>query len=164
MTCLFFLDKSKKGSEFKLGQGCFMKALKKIGFAVFAICMAFTAMSCKDDDDDSPAVVTEWIEAAEDDDPTRKIVCYEDKSFAVSVSEHTFVVGTYEGDTTKSDVTIKINVTKVAEGMLDNDSTSFKLVTFETTGTGTISKDGKTMDVIIKIDDKDCPFGTFTKK
>ena len=82
-----------------------MKALKKIGFAVFAICMAFTAMSCKDDDD-SPSVVTEWI-------------------------------STYEGDTTKSDVTIKINVTKVVESMLGNDST--KLVTYETTGTGTIS-------------------------
>ncbi len=137
-----------------------MKALKKIGFALFAICMAFTAMSCKDDDDDSPAVVTEWI-AAEDDTPTR-IVCYEDNSFAVSASEYTLVVGTYEGDTTKSDATIKINVTKVAEGMLGKDST--KLVTYETTGTGTISEDGKTMVVIIKINDTDSPFGTFTKK
>lgn len=138
-----------------------MKALKKIGFAVFAICMAFTAMSCKDDDDDSPSVVTEWISTYEGEE-SRKITCYDDNSFTCTYSGTTIVVGTYEGDTTKSDVTIKINVTKVAESMLGKDST--KLVTYQTTGTGTISEDGKTMVVIIKIDDYDCPFGTFTKK
>ena len=140
----------------------FYESIKKNRFCSFCNLYAFIAMSCKDDDDDSPSVVTEWIAAAEDDDSTLKIVCYEDNSFAVSASEHTFVVGTYEGDTTKSDVTIKINVTKVAESMLGKDST--KLVTYQTTGTGTISEDGKTMVVIIKIDDYDCPFGTFTKK
>lgn len=137
-----------------------MKALKKIGFAVFAICMAFTAMSCKDDDD-SPSVVTEWISTYEGEE-SRKITCYDDNSFTCTYSGTTIVVGTYEGDTTKSDVTIKINVTKVVESMLGNDST--KLVTYETTGTGTISEDGRTMDVIIKINDVDCPYGTFTKK
>lgn len=153
--CLL-LDKSNKGSEFNLGQWYFMKTLKKIGFAVFAICMAFAAVSCKDDDDDSPAVVTEWVS-----EENGTITCYDDKTFSVKLEGFVAATGTYSGDTTKSDVEIGIKVEKIMEGMLDNDSESTKLVSFEKIGTGKISKDGKTMKVIMT--DLDY-MGTYTKK
>lgn len=153
--CLL-LDKSNKGSEFNLGQGYFMKTLKKIGFAVFAICMAFATMSCKDDDDDSPAVVTEWVS-----EENGTITCYDDNTFSVKLEGFVAATGTYFGDTTKSDVEIEIKVEKIMEGMLDNDSESTKLVSFEKIGTGKISKDGKTMKVIMT--DLDY-MGTYTKK
>lgn len=151
--CLL-LDKSNKGSEFNLGQGYFMKTLKKIGFAVFAICMAFAAVSCKDDDDDSPAVVTEWVS-----EENGTITCYDDKTFSVKLEGVVAVTGTYSGDTTKSDVEIVIKVEKIMESML-SDSESTKLVSFEKIGTGKISKDGKTMKVTMP----DLGGGTFTKK
>lgn len=153
--CLL-LDKSNKGSEFNLGQGYFMKTLKKIGFAVFAICMAFATMSCNDDDNDSPAVVTEWVS-----EENGTITCYDDKTFSVKLEGFVAATGTYSGDTTKSDVEIGIKVEKIMEGMLDNDSESTKLVSFEKIGTGKISKDGKTMKVIMT--DLDY-MGTYTKK
>ena len=131
-----------------------MKTLKKIGFAVFAICMAFAAVSCKDDDDDSPAVVTEWV--SEDE----TITCYDDNTFSVKLEGSVAVTGTYSGDTTKSDVEIVIKVEKIMEAMLDDKSESTKLVSFEKIGTGKISKDGKTMKVTMP----DLGGGTFTKK
>lgn len=133
-----------------------MKTLKKIGFAVFAICMAFATMSCKDDDDDSPAVVTEWVS-----EENETITCYDDNTFSVKLEGFVAATGTYSGDTTKSDVEIGIKVEKIMEGMLDNDSESTKLVSFEKIGTGKISKDGKTMKVIMT--DLDY-MGTYTKK
>lgn len=133
-----------------------MKTLKKIGFAVFAICMAFATMSCKDDDDDSPAVVTEWVS-----EENETITCYDDNTFSVKLEGVVAATGTYSGDTTKSDVEIEIKVEKIMEGMLDNDSESTKLVSFEKIGTGKISKDGKTMKVIMT--DLDY-MGTYTKK
>lgn len=152
--CLL-LDKSNKGSEFNLGQGYFMKTLKKIGFAVFAICMAFAAVSCKDDDDDSPAVVTEWVS-----EENETITCYDDNTFSVKLEGSVAVIGTYSGDTTKSDVEIVIKVEKIMEAILDDKSESTKLVSFEKIGTGKISKDGKTMKVTMP----DLGGGTFTKK
>lgn len=131
-----------------------MKTLKKIGFAVFAICMAFATMSCKDDDDDSPAVVTEWVS-----EENETITCYDDKTFSVKLEGVVAVTGTYSGDTTKSDVEIVIKVEKIMESML-SDSESTKLVSFEKIGTGKISKDGKTMKVTMP----DLGGGTFTKK
>ena len=131
-----------------------MKTLKKIGFAVFAICMAFATMSCKDDDDDSPAVVTEWVS-----EENGTITCYDDKTFSVKLEGVVAVTGTYSGDTTKSDVEIVIKVEKIMESML-SDSESTKLVSFEKIGTGKISKDGKTMKVTMP----DLGGGTFTKK
>lgn len=131
-----------------------MKTLKKIGFAVFAICMAFATMSCKDDDDDSPAVVTEWVS---EEDGT--ITCYDDNTFSVKLEGVVAVTGTYSGDTTKSDVEIVIKVEKIMECMM-SDSESTKLVSFEKIGTGKISKDGKTMKVTMP----DLGVGTFTKK
>ena len=151
--CLL-LDKSNKGSEFNLGQGYFMKTLKKIGFAVFAICMAFAAVSCKDDDDDSPAVVTEWVS----EDVT--ITCYDDNTFSVKLDGLVAMTGTYSGDTTKSDVEIGIKVEKIMEAMLGSDPESTKWVSFEKIGTGKISKDGKTMKVTIP----DLGEEIFTKK
>lgn len=152
--CLL-LDKSNKGSEFNLGQGYFMKTLKKIGFAVFAICMAFAAVSCKDDDDDSPAVVTEWV--SEDE----TITYYDDNTFSVKLDGLVAMTGTYSGDTTKSNVVIEIKVEKIIEAMLDDESESTKLVSFESLGTGKISKDGKTMGVTIT---GFGVLGTYTKK
>lgn len=131
-----------------------MKTLKKIGFAVFAICMTFAAVSCKDDDDDSPAVVTEWV--SEDE----TITCYDDKTFSVKLEGSVAVTGTYSGDTTKSDVEIVIKVEKIMEAMLGSDPESTKWVSFEKIGTGKISKDGKTMKVTIP----DLGGGTYTKK
>lgn len=131
-----------------------MKTLKKIGFAVFAICMAFAAVSCKDDDDDSPAVVTEWVS-----EENGTITCYDDKTFSVKLEGVVAVTGTYSGDTTKSDVEIVIKVEKIMESMM-SDSESTKLVSFEKIGTGKISKDGKTMKVTMP----DLGGGTFTKK
>lgn len=131
-----------------------MKTLKKIGFAVFAICMAFATMSCKDDDDDSPAVVTEWVS-----EENGTITCYDDKTFSVKLEGVVAATGTYSGDTTKSDVEIGIKVEKIMESML-SDSESTKLVSFEKIGTGKISKDGKTMKVTMP----DLGGGTFTKK
>lgn len=153
--CLL-LDKSNKGSEFNLGQGYFMKALKKIGFAVFAICMAFAAVSCKDDDDDSPAVVTEWVS-----EENGTITCYDDNTFSVKLEGLVAMTGTYSGDTTKSDVEIGIKVEKIMEAILDDKSESTKLVSFEKLGTGKISKDGKTMGVNIT---GFGVLGTYTKK
>lgn len=152
--CLL-LDKSNKGSEFNLGQGYFMKTLKKIGFAVFAICMAFAAVSCKDDDDDSPAVVTEWVS-----EENGTITCYDDNTFSVKLESFVAMTGTYSGDTTKSDVEIGIKVEKIMEAILDDKSESTKLVSFEKIGTGKISKDGKTMKVTIT----DLGEEIFTKK
>lgn len=131
-----------------------MKTLKKIGFAVFAICMTFATMSCKDDDDDSPAVVTEWVS-----EENGTITCYDDKTFSVKLEGVVAMTGTYSGDTTKSDVEIVIKVEKIMELMLNN-SESTELVSFEKIGTGKISKDGKTMKVTIP----DLGGGTFTKK
>ena len=131
-----------------------MKTLKKIGFAVFAICMAFAAVSCKDDDDDSPAVVTEWV--SEDE----TITCYDDNTFSVKLDGLVAMTGTYSGDTTKSDVEIGIKVEKIMEAILDDKSESTKLVSFEKIGTGKISKDGKTMKVTIT----DLGEEIFTKK
>lgn len=131
-----------------------MKTLKKIGFAVFAICMAFAAVSCKDDDDDSPAVVTEWV--SEDE----TITCYDDNTFSVKLEGSVAVTGTYSGDTTKSDVEIGIKVEKIMEAILDSNSESTKLVSFEKIATGKISKDGKTMIVT----STDWYMGTYTKK
>lgn len=130
-----------------------MKTLKKIGFAVFAICMAFAAVSCKDDDDDSPAVVTEWV--SEDE----TITCYDDNTFSVKLDGLVAMTGTYSGDTTKSNVEIVIKVEKIMECMM-SDSESTKLVSFEKIGTGKISKDGKTMKVTIT----DLGVETYTKK
>lgn len=152
--CLL-LDKSNKGSEFNLGQGYFMKTLKKIGFAVFAICMAFATMSCNDDDDDSPAVVTEWVS-----EENETITCYNDNTFSVKLEGVVAATGTYSGDTTKSDVEIGIKVEKIMEAALDSNSESTKLVSFEKIGTGKISKDGKTMKVTIT----DLGVETYTKK
>lgn len=152
--CLL-LDKSNKGSEFNLGQGYFMKTLKKIGFAVFAICMAFAAMSRNDDDDDSPAVVTEWVS-----EENGTITCYDDNTFSVKLEGFVAITGTYSGDTTKSDVEIGIKVEKIMEAILDDKSESTKLVSFEKIGTGKISKDGKTMKVTIT----DLGEEIFTKK
>lgn len=132
-----------------------MKTLKKIGFAVFAICMAFAAVSCKDDDDDSPAVVTEWVS-----EENGTITCYDDKTFSVKLEGSVAVTGTYSGDTTKSDVEIVIKVEKIMEAMLGSDPESTKWVSFEKIGTGKISKDGKTMKVTMP----DLGGGTFTKK
>lgn len=132
-----------------------MKTLKKIGFAVFAICMAFATMSCKDDDDDSPAVVTEWVS---EEDGT--ITCYDDKTFSVKLEGSVAVTGTYSGDTTKSDVEIVIKVEKIMEAILGSDPESTKWVSFEKIGTGKISKDGKTMKVTMP----DLGGGTYTKK
>lgn len=131
-----------------------MKTLKKIGFAVFAICMAFAAVSCKDDDD-SPAVVTEWVS-----EENETITCYDDNTFSVKLEGVVAVTGTYSGDTTKSDVVIEIKVEKIIEAMLDDESESTKLVSFESLGTGKISKDGKTMKVTIT----DLGEEIFTKK
>ena len=153
--CLL-LDKSNKGSEFNLGQGYFMKTLKKIGFAVFAICMAFATMSCKDDDDDSPAVVTEWVS-----EESGTITCYDDNTFSIKLEGFVAMTGTYSGDTTKSDVEIGIKVEKIMEAILDDESESTKLVSFEKLGTGKISKDGKTMGVTIT---GFGVLGTYTKK
>lgn len=133
-----------------------MKALKKIGFAVFAICMAFATMSCKDDDDDSPAVVTEWVS-----EENGTITCYDDKTFSVKLEGSVAMTGTYSGDTTKSNVVIEIKVEKIIEAMLDDESESTKLVSFESLGTGKISKDGKTMGVTIT---GFGVLGTYTKK
>ena len=133
-----------------------MKALKKIGFAVFAICMAFAAVSCKDDDDDSPAVVTEWVS-----EENGTITCYDDNTFSVKLEGLVAMTGTYSGDTTKSDVEIGIKVEKIMEAILDDKSESTKLVSFEKLGTGKISKDGKTMGVNIT---SFGVLGTFTKK
>lgn len=113
-----------------------MKTLKKIGFAVFAICMAFAAMSCNDDDDDSPAVVTEWVS-----EENGTITCYDDNTFSVKLEGFVAITGTYSGDTTKSDVEIGIKVEKIMEAILDDKSESTKLVSFEKIGTGKISKD-----------------------
>lgn len=132
-----------------------MKTLKKIGFAVFAICMAFAAVSCKDDDDDSPAVVTEWVSEA-----SGTITYYDDNTFSVKLEGFVAMTGTYSGDTTKSDVEIGIKVEKIMEAMLDDESESTKLVSFEKLGTGKISKDGKTMKVTIT----DLGEEIFTKK
>lgn len=132
-----------------------MKTLKKIGFAVFAICMTFAAVSCKDDDDDSPAVVTEWVS-----EENETITCYDDKTFSVKLEGSVAVTGTYSGDTTKSDVEIVIKVEKIMEAILDDKSESTKLVSFEKLGTGKISKDGKTMKVTIT----DLGEEIFTKK
>lgn len=132
-----------------------MKTLKKIGFAVFAICMAFAAVSCKDDDDDSPAVVTEWVS-----EENGTITCYDDKTFSVKLEGSVAVTGTYSGDTTKSDVEIVIKVEKIMEAMLGSDPESTKWVSFEKIGTGKISKDGKTMKVTMP----DLGGGTYTKK
>lgn len=131
-----------------------MKTLKKIGFAVFAICMAFATMSCKDDDDDSPAVVTEWV--SEDE----TITYYDDNTFSVKLDGLVAMTGTYSGDTTKSNVVIEIKVEKIMEAALDSNSESTKLVSFEKIGTGKISKDGKTMKVTIT----DLGVETYTKK
>ncbi len=133
-----------------------MKALKKIGFAVFAICMAFAAVSCKDDDDDSPAVVTEWVS-----EENGTITCYDDNTFSVKLEGLVAMTGTYSGDTTKSDVEIGIKVEKIMEAILDDKSESTKLVSFEKLGTGKISKDGKTMGVNIT---GFGVLGTYTKK
>lgn len=132
-----------------------MKTLKKIGFAVFAICMAFAAVSCKDDDDDSPAVVTEWVS-----EENGTITCYDDNTFSVKLEGVVAVTGTYSGDTTKSDVEIVIKVEKIMEAILDDKSESTKLVSFEKIATGKISKDGKTMEVT----STDWYMGTYTKK
>ena len=132
-----------------------MKTLKKIGFAVFAICMAFAAVSCKDDDDDSPAVVTEWVS-----EENGTITCYDDNTFSVKLEGLVAMTGTYSGDTTKSDVEIEIKVEKIMEAILDDKSESTKLVSFESLGTGKISKDGKTMKVTIT----DLGEEIFTKK
>lgn len=132
-----------------------MKTLKKIGFAVFAICMAFAAVSCKDDDDDSPAVVTEWVS-----EENGTITCYDDKTFSVKLEGSVAVTGTYSGDTTKSDVEIVIKVEKIMEAILGSDPESTKWVSFEKIGTGKISKDGKTMKVTMP----DLGGGTYTKK
>ena len=132
-----------------------MKTLKKIGFAVFAICMAFAAVSCKDDDDDSPAVVTEWVS-----EENGTITCYDDNTFSVKLENFVAMTGTYSGDTTKSDVEIGIKVEKIMEAILDDKSESTKLVSFEKIGTGKISKDGKTMKVTIT----DLGEEIFTKK
>lgn len=132
-----------------------MKTLKKIGFAVFAICMAFATMSCKDDDDDSPAVVTEWVS-----EENETITCYDDKTFSVKLEGVVTATGTYSGDTTKSDVEIEIKVEKIMEAALDSNSESTKLVSFEKIGTGKISKDGKTMKVTMP----DLGVKTYTKK
>ena len=132
-----------------------MKTLKKIGFAVFAICMAFAAVSCKDDDDDSPAVVTEWVS-----EENGTITCYDDNTFSVKLEGLVAMTGTYSGDTTKSDVEIGIKVEKIMEALLDDKSESTKLVSFEKLGTGKISKDGKTMKVTIT----DLDVEIFTKK
>ena len=132
-----------------------MKTLKKIGFAVFAICMAFAAVSCKDDDDDSPAVVTEWVS-----EENGTITCYDDNTFSVKLEDLVAMTGTYSGDTTKSDVEIGIKVEKIMEAILDDKSESTKLVSFEKIGTGKISKDGKTMKVTIT----DLGEEIFTKK
>lgn len=132
-----------------------MKTLKKIGFAVFAICMTFATMSCKDDDDDSPAVVTEWVS-----EENETITCYDDKTFSVKLEGVVAATGTYSGDTTKSDVEIVIKVEKIMEAALDSNSESTKLVSFEKIGTGKISKDGKTMKVTIP----DLGVETYTKK
>lgn len=132
-----------------------MKTLKKIGFAVFAICMAFATMSCKDDDDDSPAVVTEWVS-----EENETITCYDDKTFSVKLEGVVTATGTYSGDTTKSDVEIEIKVEKIMEAALDSNSESTKLVSFEKIGTGKISKDGKTMKVTMP----DLGVETYTKK
>lgn len=132
-----------------------MKTLKKIGFAVFAICMAFAAVSCKDDDDDSPAVVTEWVS-----EENGTITCYDDNTFSVKLEGVVAVTGTYSGDTTKSDVEIVIKVEKIMEAILDDNSDSTKLVSFEKIATGKISKDGKTMIVT----STDWYMGTYTKK
>ena len=132
-----------------------MKTLKKIGFAVFAICMAFAAVSCKDDDDDSPAVVTEWVS-----EENGTITCYDDNTFSVKLEGLVAVTGTYSGDTTKSNVVIEIKVEKIMEAILDDKSESTKLVSFESLGTGKISKDGKTMKVTIT----DLGEEIFTKK
>ena len=131
-----------------------MKTLKKIGFAVFAICMAFAAVSCKDDDD-SPAVVTEWVS-----EENGTITCYDDNTFSVKLEGFVAMTGTYSGDTTKSDVEIGIKVEKIMEAILDDKSESTKLVSFEKLGTGKISKDGKTMKVTIT----DLGEEIFTKK
>lgn len=133
-----------------------MKTLKKIGFAVFAICMAFATMSCKDDDDDSPAVVTEWVS-----EENETITCYDDKTFSIKLDGLVAMTGTYSGDTTKSNVVIEIKVEKIIEAMLDDESESTKLVSFESLGTGKISKDGKTMGVTIT---GFGVLGTYTKK
>ena len=132
-----------------------MKTLKKIGFAVFAICMTFAAVSCKDDDDDSPAVVTEWVS-----EENETITCYDDKTFSVKLEGSVAVTGTYSGDTTKSDVEIVIKVEKIMEAILGSDPESTKWVSFEKIGTGKISKDGKTMKVTMP----DLGGGTYTKK
>lgn len=132
-----------------------MKTLKKIGFAVFAICMAFATMSCKDDDDDSPAVVTEWVS-----EENETITCYDDNTFSVKLEGVVTATGTYSGDTTKSDVEIVIKVEKIMEAALDSNSESTKLVSFEKIGTGKISKDGKTMKVTMP----DLGVETYTKK
>lgn len=141
-----------------------MKTLKKIGFAVFAICMAFATMSCKDDDDDSPAVVTEWVSTDFSTSSTDEtITFYKDNSFTISFGV-TIVTGTYVGDTTKSDVEIKINVTKVAEVIAKEESESMNLIPYETSGVCKISKDGKSMNINIEINGEDSFWGTFTKK
>lgn len=132
-----------------------MKTLKKIGFAVFAICMTFAAVSCKDDDDDSPAVVTEWVS-----EENETITCYDDKTFSVKLEGSVAVTGTYSGNTTKSDVEIVIKVEKIMEAVLGSAPESTKWVSFEKIGTGKISKDGKTMKVTMP----DLGGGTFTKK
>lgn len=71
------------------------------------------------------------------------------------------MTGTYSGDTTKSNVVIEIKVEKIIEAMLDDESESTKLVSFESLGTGKISKDGKTMGVTIT---GFGVLGTYTKK
>ena len=132
-----------------------MKTLKKIGFAVFAICMAFAAVSCKDDDD-SPAVVTEWFSEG-----IGTLTFYDDNTFSAKKSnDNVAMTGTYSGDTTKSDVEIGIKVEKIMEAILDDKSESTKLVSFERLGTGKISKDGKTMELTIT----DLGVVNFTKK
>ena len=141
-----------------------MKTLKKIGFAVFAICMAFAAVSCKDDDDDSPAVVTEWVSTDFSTSSTDEtITFYKDNTFTISFGV-TIATGTYVGDTTKSDVEIKINVTKVAEVIAKEDSESMNLIPYETSGVCKISKDGKSMNINTEINGVECFWGTFTKK
>lgn len=115
-----------------------MKTLKKIGFAVFAICMAFAAMSCNDDDDDSPAVVTEWVS-----EENGTITCYDDNTFSVKLEGFVAITGTYSGDTTKSDVEIGIKVEKIMEAILDDKSESTKLVSFEKSAPGKFQKTEK---------------------
>lgn len=100
-----------------------MKAFKKLSLAFVALCLAFTAVSCNNDDnDDGAAVVYTWTGTSSGAaNVSFKLTAYDDNSFVVTMS-------TAEGSSTASKGTYKINsdgtteITETAYASLEDGS------------------------------------------